>query len=51
MTGCQLTSISGANSANSPVKIGDRVGVKWLADSCLNCEQCKKGREQSTQLL
>ncbi|KAI5828691.1 GroES-like protein [Schizophyllum commune Tattone D] len=39
----------GANTANSPVKIGDRVGVKWLADSCLNCEQCKKGREQNCE--
>ncbi|TRM55795.1 chaperonin 10-like protein [Schizophyllum amplum] len=37
----------GANTANSPVKMGDRVGVKWLADSCLNCEQCRNGREQN----
>ncbi|KAF9077580.1 chaperonin 10-like protein [Rhodocollybia butyracea] len=37
----------GNNTASSPVKIGDRVGIKWLADSCLNCEQCKKGREQN----
>ena len=33
----------GAHSINSPVKIGDRVGVKWLADSCLQCEQCRRG--------
>jgi len=38
----------GAHSNNPPVKIGDRVGVKWLADSCLQCEQCRKGLEQST---
>ncbi|KAJ6596017.1 chaperonin 10-like protein [Mycena sp. CBHHK59/15] len=37
----------GSNTSNSPVKLGDRVGVKWLADSCLNCEQCRKGREQN----
>ncbi|KAF9017313.1 NAD(P)-binding protein [Hymenopellis radicata] len=32
---------------NSPVKLGERVGIKWLADSCLNCEDCRKGREQN----
>ncbi|KAI0260290.1 GroES-like protein [Gloeopeniophorella convolvens] len=37
----------GAHTVSSPVKIGDRVGVKWLADSCLECEQCRKGLEQS----
>jgi hypothetical protein len=40
----------GAHTVNSPVKIGDRVGVKWLADSCLQCEQCRKGLEQSVSL-
>ncbi|KAF5379106.1 hypothetical protein D9615_005953 [Tricholomella constricta] len=37
----------GEHTTESPVKIGDRVGIKWLADSCLNCEQCRKGREQN----
>jgi alcohol dehydrogenase, propanol-preferring len=37
----------GANTAQSPVKLGDRVGIKWLADSCLNCDDCRNGREQS----
>ncbi|KAJ7173932.1 chaperonin 10-like protein [Mycena crocata] len=37
----------GSGTVNAPVKIGDRVGIKWLADSCLNCEQCRKGREQN----
>ncbi|KAI9007824.1 mannitol-1-phosphate dehydrogenase [Hyaloraphidium curvatum] len=37
----------GAGTPNSPVKIGDRVGVKWIAESCLNCEQCKRGNEQT----
>jgi propanol-preferring alcohol dehydrogenase len=40
----------GANTADSSIKIGDRVGIKWLADSCLDCENCRKGREQSTCL-
>ncbi|CAG7854163.1 Alcohol dehydrogenase 1; AltName: Full=Alcohol dehydrogenase I [Serendipita indica DSM 11827] len=26
-------------------KIGDRVGIKWLADSCLDCEVCRRGQE------
>ena len=37
----------GAHTSNSPVKVGDRVGIKWLADSCLQCETCRKGLEQS----
>jgi len=36
----------GDHTPNSPVNIGDRVGIKWLADSCLDCEQCRKGLEQ-----
>jgi len=35
------------NTVRSPVKVGDRVGIKWLADSCLNCEYCRKGLEQT----
>ncbi|KAG6900464.1 hypothetical protein C0993_010182 [Termitomyces sp. T159_Od127] len=37
----------GDHTTGSPVKVGDRVGIKWLADSCLNCEQCRKGFEQN----
>jgi propanol-preferring alcohol dehydrogenase len=37
----------GAHTAHSPVKVGDRVGIKWLADSCLQCESCRKGLEQN----
>ncbi|KAG1760758.1 chaperonin 10-like protein [Suillus occidentalis] len=37
----------GENTSECPVKIGDRVGIKWLAYSCLNCEQCRNGREQN----
>eukprot|EP00026_Physarum_polycephalum_P007114 Phypoly_transcript_07168.p1 GENE.Phypoly_transcript_07168~~Phypoly_transcript_07168.p1 ORF type:complete len:299 (+),score=56.22 Phypoly_transcript_07168:727-1623(+) len=29
------------------LKIGDKVGVKWLADSCMQCELCRKGFEQN----
>jgi propanol-preferring alcohol dehydrogenase len=39
----------GKNTSNSPVKIGQRVGIKWIADSCLDCEQCKKGYEQNCE--
>ncbi|KIY47085.1 GroES-like protein [Fistulina hepatica ATCC 64428] len=39
----------GNNTTASPVKVGDRVGVKWLADSCLNCESCRKGLEQNCE--
>jgi propanol-preferring alcohol dehydrogenase len=41
----------GKYTTNSPVKIGQRVGIKWIADSCLNCEQCRKGYEQSGYLV
>ncbi|THV02641.1 GroES-like protein [Dendrothele bispora CBS 962.96] len=34
------------HTSKSPVNVGDRVGIKWLADSCLQCEQCRKGLEQ-----
>ncbi|KNZ80182.1 Alcohol dehydrogenase 1 [Termitomyces sp. J132] len=37
----------GDHTTGSPVNVGDRVGIKWLADSCLNCEQCRKGLEQN----
>ncbi|KAI0052104.1 GroES-like protein [Auriscalpium vulgare] len=37
----------GEHTSQSPVKVGDRVGIKWLADSCLDCETCRKGLEQS----
>jgi propanol-preferring alcohol dehydrogenase len=57
----------GKNTSHSPVKLGQRVGIKWIADSyvsthsfsilqidnpfrCLNCEQCKKGHEQSESI-
>jgi alcohol dehydrogenase, propanol-preferring len=36
----------GEHTSHSPVNVGDRVGIKWLADSCLRCEMCRKGLEQ-----
>ena len=27
------------------VKIGDRVGIKWIATSCLKCDFCRRGYE------
>ncbi|CAK5263896.1 unnamed protein product [Mycena citricolor] len=35
----------GANTVGSPVAVGDRVGIKWLATTCLNCEMCRTGNE------
>ncbi|KAJ7445254.1 chaperonin 10-like protein [Mycena latifolia] len=35
----------GEHTAGSPVKIGDRVGMKWTARSCLRCELCRMGHE------
>jgi propanol-preferring alcohol dehydrogenase len=36
----------GAHTMQCPVKIGDRVGIKFVVDTCLTCEMCRKGREQ-----
>ncbi|RLN21105.1 hypothetical protein BBJ28_00001611 [Nothophytophthora sp. Chile5] len=30
---------------HTKLKIGDPVGVKWLAHTCLGCEDCRKGNE------
>lgn len=38
----------GAQTIGNRVKIGDRVGVKFLARACLNCEMCLKGFECRT---
>ena len=37
----------GENSEQSPVKLGQRVGIKWLAYCCRDCERCLQGHEQS----
>ncbi|KAF7353950.1 Mannitol-1-phosphate dehydrogenase [Mycena venus] len=35
----------GEHTVSSPVAIGDRVGIKWIAKACLNCEMCRTGNE------
>lgn len=35
------------DNTTEEIKIGNPVGVKWLADSCLSCEQCNKGDEST----
>ncbi|EJC98054.1 mannitol-1-phosphate dehydrogenase [Fomitiporia mediterranea MF3/22] len=35
----------GAHTIGSKVKVGDRVGIKFLATACRNCELCLKGFE------
>ncbi|KAH7887079.1 chaperonin 10-like protein [Phlebopus sp. FC_14] len=37
----------GDHTMHSPVRVGQRVGVKWVAYSCLACEHCRKGLEQN----
>lgn len=32
-------------NADQYVKVGDRVGIKWIADACLKCEMCRLGHE------
>ncbi|GAC93395.1 alcohol dehydrogenase [Pseudozyma hubeiensis SY62] len=31
--------------ASEYVQVGDRVGIKWIADACLNCEYCRLSHE------
>lgn len=33
------------DGTDTQLKIGSPVGLKWLADSCLNCEACLGGQE------
>lgn len=37
----------GAHSRSSVIKLGDRVGTKYVVGSCLQCEMCRRGFEQS----
>lgn len=50
-TGVGIIVAIGDHTAASPVKLGDRVGIKWLADSCLSCELCRRGYEMSESIL
>ena len=31
--------------SSTDLKVGDAVGIKWLATSCLQCEVCREGQE------
>jgi len=31
--------------SDTDLKVGDAVGIKWLADSCLKCDYCRQGYE------
>ncbi|KAF2873170.1 alcohol dehydrogenase 2 [Massariosphaeria phaeospora] len=35
----------GPGTANDGVKLGDRVGIKWMASICLSCEACRAGAD------
>ncbi|KAF9469457.1 chaperonin 10-like protein [Collybia nuda] len=35
----------GEHSEAGSVKVGDRVGVKWIGRICMSCEMCRKGHE------
>ncbi|KAA8642103.1 hypothetical protein EYZ11_001226 [Aspergillus tanneri] len=35
----------GPGAESSGLKIGDRVGVKWIASACLNCLPCQAGSD------
>lgn len=35
----------GPGSDNSGVKLGDRVGIKWVAGICGSCEPCRAGAD------
>eukprot|EP00644_Phytophthora_capsici_P010815 jgi/Phyca11/542430/estExt2_Genewise1Plus.C_PHYCAscaffold_90341 len=38
-----------ADNTKTNLKVGDPVGVKWLAHSCLGCEDCRKGHETTCE--
>ena len=37
----------GPGTENAAVKIGDRVGIKWMAGICESCEACRAGIDAS----
>jgi alcohol/geraniol dehydrogenase (NADP+) len=39
--------VSAIGSAVKSLKPGDRVGVGWLAGSCMSCESCNEGHENT----
>ncbi|KII89538.1 hypothetical protein PLICRDRAFT_610249 [Plicaturopsis crispa FD-325 SS-3] len=37
----------GHDSPEDGVKVGDRVGLKWIAKTCTRCDACRKGKDAS----
>lgn len=35
----------GPNTETSVVKLGDRVGIKWISSTCGSCLPCLSGRD------
>ncbi|BAE55236.1 hypothetical protein AFCA_002121 [Aspergillus flavus] len=35
----------GSGTESSGLKVGDRVGIKWLSSACTNCQPCQAGAE------
>ncbi|KAJ5558292.1 hypothetical protein N7535_008505 [Penicillium sp. DV-2018c] len=35
----------GAGAESSNLKVGDRVGIKWVSSACLNCQPCRAGAD------
>ena len=35
----------GPGTENAAVKVGDRVGIKWMAAICESCEACRAGAD------
>lgn len=46
--GCGRIVAIGDNSATN-LKVGDAVGLKWLATSCLQCELCREGQHATCE--
>lgn len=43
--GVGVVAAMGSGTENSSVKVGDRVGIKWIASACGNCEPCLVGAD------
>lgn len=41
----RIVAIGPNHSADTSIKVGDRVGTKWVANTCSKCEQCYLGND------
>lgn len=41
----------GEHTQHAAIRVGDRVGIKFIANTCLSCEACYKGFEGCRLLL